>query len=580
MAVIPKFVVTASPDGLNALMDLDIDGELDIHPLAGLKGTFTPNLKPGFYPVGDGTYLVQPVHFVIDDDGKLNGDSGIELLSAVDGVANLMWSISFDRARLNGLLLDIPAWSFAALGNGETAAINSLVAVKQGTTTWTGIGAPGYPVDDVQSVNGDTAAQFYTHGTPIGDPLTLPSSAWGSLLGKPDVMAVGDTGTEARAAVAIPAALAIIARQIPGALPKFFSSFADKADGTAPTVFDSGQPVLRSNGPGTNSQAIVLNGVLTSKPTNHGPAAFYHVGHSTDGDITRIGFRFKFHPNELGPGTPTRIGNVCIAICRNDDWSVGPPTMPVHYVLTPDQFSFGVYEGADEGGAGFVVLGSQNFYPALKVDGTTEYEAEAWLDGNTATFKTPDGGQFTLTDDRFADYAGAHFFHENQAQVADTDNRESFTHIWASTGKQFIPNQQKPTWLRGKASVAASTVTVGTPAWTPVNVPGLAAVDGDDYVTIPPSGKVLARFDCWVSRPTAATILAGLAWSGGSMADVVGHDTEGVVQKRIYSTLIVSGLTPGQVFTCNPQIYSSETDTEVIVNPGGNFRAHLTLEPL
>lgn len=138
---IPKFVVTAGTDGVNALMDIDVDGDLDAHPLAGLKGQFTPNLKPGLYPIDDGMYWLEPIEFTLDSDGKLNGDSGVELLSSVDGLELLQWSISFDRATLNGKRLDIPPWWFNARASGETVTLESLMSVKQRSGVWLAIGA-------------------------------------------------------------------------------------------------------------------------------------------------------------------------------------------------------------------------------------------------------------------------------------------------------------------------------------------------------------------------------------------------------------------------------------------------------
>jgi hypothetical protein len=174
MSDIPKFVVTAGPDGLNALMDLDIDGDLDVHPLAGVKGQFTSNLKPGLYPVGDGLYLVESIEFVIDTDGKLNGDNGVELLAEVDGVDNLQWSISFDRANFNGKFLEIPGWGFNARDAGETVPLEELIAVKRSPSTWIGIGPRGYTPWFVAVP--DTDPQLYqpTDSTgPVGDPIPL-----------------------------------------------------------------------------------------------------------------------------------------------------------------------------------------------------------------------------------------------------------------------------------------------------------------------------------------------------------------------------------------------------------------------
>lgn len=148
MTAIPKFVVTAGPDGLNALMDIDIDGDLDTHPLAGLTGTFTPNLVPAIYPVGDwqGTsaYLIEPINFIVDSDGKFNGTKGVELLAnSVVGVGRLQWCISFDRFTFNGERLEISPWWFDARQDGETVELQNLMSVNRRGSSWLGVGPVG-----------------------------------------------------------------------------------------------------------------------------------------------------------------------------------------------------------------------------------------------------------------------------------------------------------------------------------------------------------------------------------------------------------------------------------------------------
>ncbi|MCK0174812.1 hypothetical protein [Mycolicibacterium sp. F2034L] len=159
---IPKFKVTAGPDGLNALMDLPRNGNLDVHPLAGVRGQFIPNLKTGLYPVSrNGMYLVRPIDFTIDNAGKLNGTGGIELLAEVDGVGRLQWRITFEKFVLNGERVEIPDWSFMARGNGVTVPINELFSVKRTQTgQWIAEGPRAW---DFLDVTADRAGALTFH---------------------------------------------------------------------------------------------------------------------------------------------------------------------------------------------------------------------------------------------------------------------------------------------------------------------------------------------------------------------------------------------------------------------------------
>lgn len=503
--------------------------------------------------------------------------------------------ISLDTTKPQGSQFPTPVnTEVAAIITGEyDAAISESVAAATATQVpaAAALAAPAAVDADLASRNigfvdeGGGEGHFTVGGASVSGTLVPPAATVSGIGGSGTTgraVLSSEDGATARASIGIPSAMAIIDRKTPAALPEVYSVFATKSDGPAPATFDSGQQVLGSSGPGTNPQAIVLNGLLTSQPTNHGPAAFYYLGQCA-GDVTRIGARFRMHPNEIDPESTTFNGNACLAILHSNDWSGGgPPTMSLHYVIKQDSWSIGVWDGYDGGGTGdhgFKVLGAQNIYPPLKLDGTTEYEVEAWLDGDTCTFTTPDGGRFTLTDSRFATFTGSHFFFEYQAPVADTDNRVSYTHIWASSGKQYVPNQETPRWLRARKATEASTVTTTT-SFAPFNVPGIAAASPDDYVTVPPSGAILVNFDCWVIRTTAAEIRGGLTWDGGSIANVEGDETEGVLQNRIRSTHVVDGLTPGQIWTCSPVIYSSATDTQIFVDPVNGFGAHMTMQPL
>ncbi|MEH3129397.1 MAG: hypothetical protein PGN27_05470 [Mycolicibacterium neoaurum] len=96
---------------------------------------------------------------------------------------------------------EILPWTFDAPGNGAVVDLSETVAVTAVEAVGVMRGPKGDPVDDFTVIDG--WLQFYVKGTPVGAPkkLEFGSAEWSTILGKPDVIATGDTEAEARAAI-------------------------------------------------------------------------------------------------------------------------------------------------------------------------------------------------------------------------------------------------------------------------------------------------------------------------------------------------------------------------------------------
>jgi hypothetical protein len=147
--------------------------------------------------------LVRPVKArIVDGVLMKDGAASVSLLSAaevaIDG--GFSYLATFKNARVDGTEIrdGLKALTFAALDTAGTFDLKDAAPIVSSTAIPTARGPQGFPVDDVQGVDGDTAIQFSVQGEPIGDPLVLPSAAWGSILGRPVVVAGGADAAAAR----------------------------------------------------------------------------------------------------------------------------------------------------------------------------------------------------------------------------------------------------------------------------------------------------------------------------------------------------------------------------------------------
>lgn len=109
--------------------------------LAGAKLTFTTNVRlGGMVVIDDGMELAEKVTATLDEDGKLNGDTGITLLAHDESLnlgGPLEWQVSFSNVRHRGFDKVVTPWWFDAPGNGETLTLTDVMPPPG--QTWYGI---------------------------------------------------------------------------------------------------------------------------------------------------------------------------------------------------------------------------------------------------------------------------------------------------------------------------------------------------------------------------------------------------------------------------------------------------------
>jgi hypothetical protein len=352
----------------------------------------------------------------------------------------------------------------------------------------------------------------------------------------------------------------IIDRKVPRATPELWTSFADKADGAAPTTFDSGQSASYYVNLSGAVAPIVESGVLTGHPTGSGTTANYYKGELAD-TVTRIGARFRFD------GGTTETASVGLAITETELVSATAPSMSVHLAVSPTAWVVGYWSTSLQ------TLGSGVFDTPLSTDGVTEYEVEAWVDGNTVTVDLPDGGRVSYTNSGIGTYGGPYVFFEQYATVADTDNTIEFTHIWASSGPSPLPNKQLKPWRKVVVLPDGST---SLPAYTQVNLTGSLL-----YFHAPPSGEILFRFAVPITVSGATDVYLGASWSdGGTTSFILDQVAAGTsVSGKFSDEFLITGLTPGVRYDVAASVFCSAASTMVVDSSAYKF-AQLIAEPV
>ncbi len=201
-------------------------------------------------------------------------------------------------------------------------------------------------------------------------------------------------------------------------------NFQTLPNGPAPANFGPG-PALQTTAPPDNAatQLRIVGGKLTNESTLSGRAAGYYTSASLGGPIRTIGARWTFRRQG---GTPGAMALLVSQTAMHLPFSV-------HLVITPGEWSFGVWppDGATPGG--LQTLQSQPFDVPLNQDGDQVYETRVEINGARADIDLPDGQHQTVTDHRIADWAGPFATFEAYADHGVTDSRVGFTEIWAQS---------------------------------------------------------------------------------------------------------------------------------------------------
>lgn len=201
-------------------------------------------------------------------------------------------------------------------------------------------------------------------------------------------------------------------------------NFEALPDGPAPENFGPGPALLTTNPPDDMpTQLRVVDGRLTNESTVSGRAAGYYTSASLGAPITTIGARWTFTARG---GTP---GAMALLVSQYPL----RPGFPVHLVITPDLWAFGVWPPDDPEPDGLQTLQWQHFDVPLKQDGKHVYETRVELQGARAVIDLPDGRQQILRDRRISDWPGSFATFEISLEHGLTDSRVGFTEIWAQS---------------------------------------------------------------------------------------------------------------------------------------------------
>lgn len=144
----------------------------------GATITLTPNIKDGDLVLVDGNLRTVPkVTYTLDSNGKLNGDTGIQLLADDPslGLDNpLQWKVTVTKARQKGFTQAVKEWSVVAGSDGDTVDLADEPPVVGVPAL--GTRGPRTYVEPVTPGDPDTLYQWVDeYGTPFGSPVTLDS---------------------------------------------------------------------------------------------------------------------------------------------------------------------------------------------------------------------------------------------------------------------------------------------------------------------------------------------------------------------------------------------------------------------
>lgn len=160
----PQFTLKVG-DGLGA--HIGASEEL----FAGASAILTPNIKDGNMVLVDGKLRAVPaVPVTLDSNGKLNGNTGIQLLAddpslGLDEGSHLEWHIKIKGAKQRGFRQTVKEWWIPAGTAGTTVDLATAPPVV-GTTAVGSRGVPGPGIDSVGSEGTELIA--YVQGSEVG----------------------------------------------------------------------------------------------------------------------------------------------------------------------------------------------------------------------------------------------------------------------------------------------------------------------------------------------------------------------------------------------------------------------------
>lgn len=138
----------------------------------------TPSIRDGdVVPVDGKLRTVPAVTVVLDADGKINGDSGVDLLADDPslGLDNpLQWTVSFKRARAQGFARHVKEWTITAGTDGSTVDLAEVPPVVGVAAV--GTRGPRTVLVPVDPEDPDTLYQWKDeYGNDVGPQITVDS---------------------------------------------------------------------------------------------------------------------------------------------------------------------------------------------------------------------------------------------------------------------------------------------------------------------------------------------------------------------------------------------------------------------
>lgn len=197
-------------------------------------------------------------------------------------------------------------------------------------------------------------------------------------------------------------------------------------DGPAPANFGPGRALLTADPPDdAATQLRIVGGRLTNDPAVSGRAAGYYTSAGLGAPITTIGARWTFTPRGGTPGAMALLVSQAALRCP----------LPVHLVITPDLWSFGIWPSGEGTPGELQTLQTQYFDAPLKQDGVRVYETQVEINGERADLDLPDGQHRIVRDRRIMDWAASFATFEAYSEYGLTDSRVGFTEIWAQSAR-------------------------------------------------------------------------------------------------------------------------------------------------
>lgn len=335
--------------------------------------------------------------------------------------------------------------------------------------------------------------------------------------------------------------------------------------------FDTGQSVANFG----NAPLTVSGGYWTHTPLS-GPNSAGYGEVSVGGAVGRIGATFRF-PSLADPNVTVTL------VTPSTPWATDfLSNSACHFTVTPTTWNYSVWQN----GVGQVPLISGTH--ALTAN--TDYSADVYFDGSTATILLPDGGLRQVTDSRITTWMGTTGIFEvyELDGTAATPAKISAARLDAA----------RSGWAPGDGAAlvarALNTAVQTTPPAASRNtgtfdtvLTGTAAEIGGGAlrttVKLPPSGKLLVTLACALELSAADNVLIQprIIYPDATVSD---GDAASLQQsagyRQVVGQALYTGSTAGQVVTVMWMAFKVGSATATFHTGGANGGAVISALPV